>query len=380
MEFTLLSVSDFCLYEEVSACRNFFQSINMYHRYIELGYETYLVGVKRDGKVVAASLLVALGKSICGYKIFNAYKGFLLDYSDFELLEFFTKEVKNFLRKKKCIKLFIDPYIVSVERDRDGNKVRGGVNNLFVKYKLESLGYKYLGEVEQVKWTYVLEFNNRGKEEVLKNFKSNVRNYINKTNNKYVINIRKLSYGEIADFRKITSMSADKQGFVDKSLKYYQSMYDHFGDKVEYLIAELDVKKTRSNLLRLLSDSKDKDSILNELEKLDCLNSDVIPLAAGMFIYYGNEVIYLFSGNDPKYVKYYGCYALQWYVIQKAIEYNYKRYNFFGIKMDKDDGVFTFKKGFNGNVEELLGTFELKISNVCYIYDFIKKIMSTKKS
>ena len=174
MEFTLLSVSDFCLYEEVSACRNFFQSINMYHTYIELGYETYLVRVKRDCKVVAASLLVALGKSICGYKIFNAYKGFLLDYSDFELLEFFTKEVKNFLRKKKCIKLFIDPYIVSVERDRDGNKVRGGVNNLFVKYKLESLGYKYLGEVEQVKWTYVLEFNNRGKEEVLKNFKSNV--------------------------------------------------------------------------------------------------------------------------------------------------------------------------------------------------------------
>lgn len=373
MEFTLLSVSEFCLYEEVSNCRNFFQSINMYHRYLELGYETYLVGVKKNNKVVAASLLVALGKTFFGYKIFNAYKGFLLDYNDFELLEFFTKEVKKFLKSKKCMKLYIDPYIVSQERDRDGNVIKFGVYHLNIKYKLISLGYRYLGEKEQVKWTYVLEFNNRSKDEIFKSFKSNVRNYINKTKNKYVINFKEFKYENLDEFRRVTTMSAIKQGFKDKELSYYESMYNHFKDKVLFLGAELDVIATRDKLLKM-----NDESVKNELDRLDGLD-DKILLSVGMFIFYGDEVIYLFSGNDSKYSKYYGSYALQWEIIQRAIDLGYKRYNFFGIKLDDSDGVFTFKKGFNGNVEELLGSFELSISNVNNVYNFIKKIMSTIK-
>ena len=373
MEFTLLSVSEFCIFEEVSSCRNFFQSINMYHRYLELGYETYLVGVKRDDKVVAASLLVALGKTFFGYKIFNAYKGFLLDYNDFELLKFFTKEVKKFLNSKKCMKLYIDPYITNISRDRNGEVVFDDVNNLHVRDYLTDLGYKYLGEREQVKWTYVLEFNNRSKDEIFKSFKSNVRNYINKTKNKYVLNFKEFRCDELDEFRRLTTMSSIKQGFKDKELSYYHSMYNHFGDKVLFLGVELDVVATRNKLLKL-----NDDSLKGELDRLEGLD-DKVMLSVGMFVFYGNEVIYLFSGNDSKYSKYYGSYALQWEIIQRAIDLGYKRYNFFGIKLDDSDGVFTFKKGFNGNVEELLGCFELQINKVSYVYDLLKRIMSTIK-
>ena len=50
---------------------------------------------------------------------------------------------------------------------------------------------------------------------------------------------------------------------------------------------------------------------------------------------------------------------------------NYKRYNFYGIKdvfdkNGKDYGVYEFKKGFNGYVEELFGAYETG-TNLTYI-------------
>ena len=47
-------------------------------------------------------------------------------------------------------------------------------------------------------------------------------------------------------------------------------------------------------------------------------------------------------------------------MIQYALKNNYKRYNFYGIlSPTKQDSVYQFKKGFQGTVVELIGTFEL---------------------
>ena len=221
MEFTILSEIEFKKFSEVSCTRNFFQSINMYNRYLELGFECYLVGVKKDKKVVAAALIVALSRKFCGYKIFNAYKGYLMDYNDLDLLDFFTVELKKFLRSKRALKLNIDPYIVSQQRDGEGNVI-SGIDNLFVKNHLVKLGYRYLGECSQVKWTYVLDLKNKTKDDIYKSFKANTRNLISKANSRYRLKIRSLSYDELDKFKRLTQMSSIKQGFLDKDIEYYQ--------------------------------------------------------------------------------------------------------------------------------------------------------------
>ena len=54
-----------------------------------------------------------------------------------------------------------------------------------------------------------------------------------------------------------------------------------------------------------------------------------------------------------------------------AVNYGYNRYNFYGISgiFDKEDesyGVYDFKRGFTGVVEEYIGYFTLPISDMMY--------------
>ena len=226
MKFTILTEEEFKMFTDKALQQSFFQTINMYHRYQNNGWETYLLGVKKDDKVIGAALIVS-SYSKFGFKIFNIYKGYILDYNNHELVAFFTKNIKSFLKNKKGIILYIDPNIVSVSRDNEFN-ITNDIDNLQVKKYLIDLGYKYIGEYEQVKWTYVLDLENKSQEEIFKNFRSNHRNLINRAINKYNVEIKKLDYNDLADFRKVTSYSANKQGFKDKSLKYYQDMYKYF--------------------------------------------------------------------------------------------------------------------------------------------------------
>ena len=66
-------------------------------------------------------------------------------------------------------------------------------------------------------------------------------------------------------------------------------------------------------------------------------------------------------------------------MIKYACNNNYKRYNFFGIKSfdnknDNDYGIYEFKKGFNGFVEELIGAYEISTNTIYYIYKLLRGI------
>ena len=387
MKFVILTEEEFKKFTDNDIRQSFFQTLNMYHRYQNNGWEAYLLGVKEKDNVIGAALTVS-SYSKFNYKIFNIYKGYLIDYSNRKLIKFFTENIKSFLKTKKGIILYIDPNIISVSRDNEFN-VTDDVNNLDVKDYLISLGYKYIGEYEQVKWTYVLDLENKTSEEIFKNFKSNHRNLINRAINKYNVEIRKIDYEHLSDFRTITSYSANKQGFKDKSLKYYQDMYKYFNNDVVYLGAYINPSIILSNLNKELSLLKEKlnktnnsnrkhsyEIDINNLEKeikgIEDLPKEDILIAASMFMLYGSEIVYLFSGSIDEYQKFGGSYLMQWHIINYALEHGYKRYNFYGIKNDKNDGVYKFKHGFNGHVEELLGTFALPLNSFGKIYLKIK--------
>ena len=95
-----------------------------------------------------------------------------------------------------------------------------------------------------------------------------------------------------------------------------------------------------------------------------------------MFMTYGDEIVYLFSGSDEKYMRDYNAqYAIQWHMIKYAVEHKFKTYNFYGIqglpdKSSKDYGIYDFKKGFTsdetGRVVELIGSYELPVNLTFY--------------
>ena len=369
-------------------------------------WTTYYVGVKEEKKLVAATMLLSHKRHFGKYEFYSP-RGYLLDFKNKELLEFFTNELKKYIKDKKGYVLRIDPYVIYKERDIDGNIVEDGIDNSDVVNNLQSFGFKKVKteNMEQVGWMFSLNLDGKTEEQILKEMKPNTRNTIRKAE-KFGITVNEISYDELDRFQNIMVETGERKGFGVRKLSYFQEMYKLFHDKneVKYFITELDLnayikrleeeKQEKEEKLNSLSDAKyndgQKKNLTNEIASIDkrIIDSnkikeesgkDVITLSGSMFMLIKPEVIYLSSGNYEEYMKFNSQYLIQWELIKYGIENGFKKHNFYGIPANinehpKDYGIYEFKRGFNGVVEELIGEFALPITWHYNLFELIHKI------
>jgi len=370
------------------------------------GWNVYFVGVKDRKKLVASAMLVSHKRHFGKWEFYSP-RGVLVDYQNEELLKYFLEEIKKFVKKNHGYIFRMDPYIIYKERDIDGNIVDGGENHSEVVSFLEKFGFRKVSipEMEQVGWMFSLPLEGKSKEQILKEMKPNTRNTIRKTE-KIGITVKELSYDELDRFQNIMVETGARKNFSVRSVDYYKKMYELFHDKgeVKYYVTELDLvkyqqkleedKKATSEKLSKLSDAKynagQKKNLENEIHSYDKRikeaedirkekKKDVITLSGSMFMIIQPEIIYLSSGNYEEFMKFNSQYLLQWMMIEYGIEHGFKKHNFYGIPANinehpKDYGIYEFKRGFNGIVEELIGEFELPITWHYYLIKFIHKI------
>ncbi len=372
------------------------------------GWKTYYVGVKKNKKLIAATMLLSHPRHF-GKEEFYSPRGYLLDFKDKELVDFFTKELKKYIKEKKGYVLRIDPYVIYKERDIDGNIVEGGEDNSKVVDNLIELGFKKVPEekMEQVGWMFSLGLEGKTVEQIQKEMKPNTRNTIRKAE-KFGITVNEISYDELDRFQSIMEETSKRKGFSNRKLSYYQEMYKLFHDKneVKFFITELNLKEYTERLKKEkkekeekrdnLSDAKYNDgakkNLTNEIESFNKrikesedimkdTGKDIITLSGSMFMLIHPEVIYLSSGNYEEFMKFNSQYLIQWELIKYGIENGFKKHNFYGIPANinehpKDYGIYEFKRGFNGYVEELIGEYELPIT---WHYKLMKLIHKIKK-
>ncbi len=356
---------EFCELEEKEfagvkfACGSFLQSVEMYRRYRDLGREAYLVGVREGSKIVAAGLILAQ-KWHFGKKIMRVPGGWLLDYDGErrqEILEFLTREARKFCGKRGAMALEISPNVVSQSRDGE-NKVVEGANHLEVKQELEKMGYKYLGEEGQAKWLYVLDLEGKTPEGLLMEFRTTHRQLINKAEREEV-RVRELGDDELGILKRITAESGERHGFQEPEMEYYQSMKKAFSEKVKFVVAEIPAARVRK---------EDLEGVSEVFEGVSGMVEGYVPLAASMFVDDGRELVYLYSGSIRRLQRYNGVYAIQWWAITRALGEGRARYNMYGVRPVEGNGVYRFKQGFRGHVEELLGTFALPVGWLGRLY------------
>lgn len=371
-------------------------------------WNTDYVGVKKDKELVAATMLLSHKRHFGKYEFYSP-RGYLLDFNDKELVEFFTKELKNYIKDKKGYIFRVDPYLIYQQRDIDGNIVEGGEDHRDTVEQLKSLGFKKvpIEETEQVIWMFSLGLEGKSEEQILKEMKPNTRNQINKTE-KFGISVNEIGYDDLERFENIMIETGARKGFKVRKLEYFQEMYKLFHDKneVKYFITELDLSKyieglkqervEKEDKIKSLSDAKYNDgakkNLNNEIAAIDKRiresteiieknGSNTITLSGSMFILIQPEVIYLASGNYEEYMKFNSQYLIQWELIKYGIENGFKKHNFYGIPANinehpKDYGIYEFKRGFNGYVEELIGEYELPITWHYNLMKIIHKIRS----
>lgn len=354
MKFLSLTSTEFRKFANSHPNKSFMQTPEIAALRAKDGWDVHYVGIKEDDKLLAATMLV--GKTtFLGQKLFYAPGGPLIDYENTKLLRFFIQNLKSYLKKHHAYALHIDPYYELIERDRNGEVVPGGFNHQKALKNLQTLGFKPIKNSSQPKYLFIMDIKGRTPDQILADFKRNTRNHVKKAE-KMGVTIRELEKADLHLLKQITESTSKRRHFTDRPLSYYEQMYDLFVPRGEakFILAE----------------------------------ADKLPLSAAMFLLYGDEIVYLFSGSDEKYMKDYNAqYLIQWHMIKHAAEHGFKRYNFYGINglpdpNSKDYGIYDFKKGFGGDfghVVELLGSFELPLSPIYYLHQTVSKVKSLLK-
>ncbi len=397
----------------------FFQSVEWANFKQSTGWGKEIVALKKGKNINAAAILLSKKLPFINKKMYYSPRGFIIDYTNLGLLKEFSLELKSYLKENKVIFLKINPYIKYVDRNSDGDIIEGKDNKDLVK-NLKSLGYRHYGFYKtfdekkdlEPRWLSVLELEGKSLDELIKNMNSTTRWMINKSQ-KNSISIREAKYDELKEFKKIMKHTSDRRSFQDRPLEYYQKMYEYMNkdSMIKLLFAEIDLKnlkeelkfekdKLRSRIDVIINNPKKKNqvnefnsqisSLENRINKIDSEineygNKPII--SAGLYLMYGEQIVYLFGGSYKEFMGYGAQYLMQYEMIKYAKEKEYKKLNFYGIDGDfrkeaKHYGLFDFKRGFNCEVVELIGEFDLisdKFNYYLYlilfnIYKFLKKI------
>lgn len=348
--FREISLDEFSKFTKSCPTKSYMQSSPMYQRYQKIHRESYLLGLFCDNKLVVAGLASNIYERY-GKKIFTFSRGPITEYNKYQPeLNYFLNESKNFLKNKHGIVLQISPTLL----------VKDAPNNF--KKELKTCGFKYLGEYEQVKWTYAIDFskinnlpkiqpakkkppvlspniNPEDEQVLLRSFRRDHRYTIRYATERYGVTLRELPVAEYDILLKLINESGRLHGFVPRDQKFFEQMSAAFGSEVTAIVAEL---------------------------------PDKTPVAAAFFILYGDEVIYLSSGLSREHKKVGGPHLIQWAMIKYAYANGYQKYNFWGTSPDPNNGVYAFKQGFHGEIEEFVGTFATALNAIGSIY--LKKI------
>ena len=111
LEFRVLTEDEFRTFIKDNPSSSFMQTPELAHLKEERGSIKHYVGIIENNKVIAGSLLLE-DATIFNKKMFYAPRGLIVDYNNYELLKFFTEEVKKYIKKNKGFMLTIDPNVI----------------------------------------------------------------------------------------------------------------------------------------------------------------------------------------------------------------------------------------------------------------------------
>lgn len=411
MKLKKISEKEFKKFADKNLEITFYQTISWAHLKKKNGWVAHYLGLEKDNKIIAGSLILAKTLPIIKKKMFYAPRGFLLDYKNKEVLKEFTKQLKEYAKEEHAIFIKIDPYVEYKEHDNNGNIVEEGLDNSICVENLKNLGYKHFGfnlmqDTLQPRWMHVIETEDKTLADVMKDMESKTRQILRK-NERSGIHTREISKEELPLFKDIMQHTSDRREFVDRPLSYYESMWDSLHDDgiLKILVAEIDflefekntkeeletnekelkerIYKHENNILKMNPKKYEQNNKKNEqeierlkkqLEKIKDYKEkygNKKLLGGILFLIYGNEVLSLHGGTLDDVMQFQSAYTIHFAGVKHAVENGYKRYNFYGITGDfrKENplyGLYLFKKSFGGHVVELIGEFDYIISPFWY--------------
>lgn len=401
MEIVQITKEEFDAFAENYPSKNFYQTSSYGTLMDRHSFDDYYLALK-DGVTIKAATLILIDKVLFGYKWGYCPRGFLIDFNDYQLLETFTRLLKEFLNKRNFMFVKIDPYIIHKSRDKKGMET-GEISNTQIIDNLIKLGYEHSGfnlnfENLKPRWNavittneedalflrYTKEIRNKIRKaekmgvEVIKGNPESVKQFYSLIDKKHS---RKLNYYldmmEILgkkDMFEIYFSILNTANYIEKSQKAFEEE-EQRNNEINHELEENINSNNTSNIIKrkMASDSllnNCKQNIINATNLYKQYPEGVI-IGANAIIKYNNEIFFLIDGYKQEFKNYCPNHYAKFQIIEKYKNEGYTRIHLNGIsgdfnKSNKYYGLTRFKLGFAADIEEYIGEFTLVINKGKY--------------
>lgn len=406
MKIIEISKLNFDKYAYTHKNKSFYQTSQYGTLMSKHGFNDYYVALVDDNDNIKAASLILIQRIFGSFKFAYSPRGFLIDFNDVELLNTYVHLLKEFLNRKGVLYLKIDPNIIHIKRDKKGNAIDDDLNGKNIIDNIKGVGFEHNGlnlyfENLKPRWNAIINDTS----DLFNKIEKTTRNRI-RTAKRKGITIEKGSKNDVKLFYSLI----DKKH--TRKLNYYLDYYEIFGkfDMFDIYFAKIDVNKflenskilyedelnNNNNIVEMLHDKPGNTTLLNRKMASDkivniykneviaasklCENKEKNLIAATTaVIKFGSELFFLIDGINTKYKDLNANYLLKYEIIDNYIKKGYKTFNLNGIcgdfnRTNKFYGLFDFKSGFNANVVEYIGEFDIIVNKINYTaYKNIKK-------
>ena len=364
-------------------------------------YNTIFLGLIDGNKILAATLILIEKNQM--FKYAYAPKGFLIDYNDKFLVEEFTKQIKEYLNKKKVIAIKINPMIVKSSYD-----YVTGITHINPNFEeqiefLKSLGFYHLGfnnlfEAFKPRFDAIIDLN-KPITTLFGNMNKNFKNKVKSADKNGVIIVK-------ANDSEIDYLYNEVKNKYPRDKKYFEDVLYFFKKRnmIDYYYAKLDTnaylinvqkryqkqmeicnkinnklfKNVGKNNNKLINNKIYEENKLNEIKneliyatKLLKEEPSGVVIATMLITKYRDEVYIFMDGYNKDFKKINAKHLMTWKLIERYSKEKYKRFNLGGmtnpnIKNDKYKGLNEFKLSFNARCIEYIGDLELITSPALY--------------
>ena len=386
-----MSIAEFKEFANTHFIGNFHESINYALIKAEEGFEYEFIAYGAE-EIVGATLILykKIGNVYFGY----SPRGFLIDYSNDYLLEDFTNKIKEYYKNRNFAFIKINPEIAIAKLNKDTMNFEYNENYKIIDM-LTKNGYKKLK-------------NNMNFEALLPRVNAIIKldgydynNLSKNTRNKVKKGIRKGLILEKANPDKLNIFYKFIKNKINRDEYYYNDFYNVFSKtldvdlmlvKVDYKAFLINAQEAYNEELRRNASFNNKLITNNNANAINAkMNSDKALLsykndiaeasknlntgletyvAGALVIKHQNRVIIQISGFNKAMSRFSPNYFL-YYALIKYYQQEYKYLDLNGITADlsKENhyyGLNRFKMGFNPDVYEYIGEFDLVIDEKQY--------------
>lgn len=386
-----MSLAEFKEFANTHFIGNFHESINYALIKAEEGFEYEFIAYGADDIVGAALILYKkIGNVYFGY----SPRGFLIDYSNDYLLEDFTNKIKEYYKNRNFAFIKINPEIAIAKLNKDTMNFEYNENYKIIDM-LTKNGYKKLK-------------NNMNFEALLPRVNAIIKldgydynNLSKNTRNKVKKGIRKGLILEKANPDKLNIFYKFIKNKINRDEYYYNDFYNVFSKtldvdlmlvKVDYKAFLINAQEAYNGELRRNASFNNKlitnnnanaiNAKMNSDKALVSYKNDIAEasknlntgletyVAGALVIKHQNRVIIQISGFNKAMSRFSPNYFL-YYALIKYYQQEYKYLDLNGITADlsKENhyyGLNRFKMGFNPDVYEYIGEFDLVIDEKQY--------------